>query len=155
MTLTRVAPDDVELVVTRRFDAPIEEVWASVATSEGTAGWYGPFERDGDIAHVTMAFENGAPVFAMHVDACEEPTRIELSSEGMHLELRLGVVDESTEVALVHHLADPAHAEMYGPGWEYYLDNLVAARAGSPLPVFEGYESRFAAHYAGLAAELG
>jgi len=154
MTLTRISPDDVELVVTRRFDAPIEEVWQSIATSDGTTGWYGPFTREGDTAHVTMAFEEGAPVFAMHIDACEEPTRVELSSDDFHLELRLSVIDDATEVALVHHLADPALAAMFGPGWEYYLDNLVAARTGSPLPQFDGYESRFAAYYAELAEEL-
>jgi len=154
MTLTRISPDDVELVVTRRFDAPIEEVWQSVATSDGTTGWYGPFTREGDTAHVTMAFEEGAPVFAMQIDACEEPTRVELSSDDFHLELRLSVVDDETEVSLVHHLVDPALAAMFGPGWEYYLDNLVAARTGSPLPQFDGYESRFAALYAGLAEEL-
>jgi len=153
-TLTRFAPDDVELVVTRRFDAPIEEVWASVATSAGTTGWYGPFTRDGETAHVTMAFEEGAPVFAMHVDDCTEPTHVELSSEGMHLELRLSVVDSATELALVHHLNNPEHAAMYGPGWEYYLDNLVAARAGAPLPAFGGYEARFGDYYSGLASDL-
>jgi uncharacterized protein YndB with AHSA1/START domain len=151
-TLTRISPDDIELVVTRRFDAPIEDVWASVATSAGTTGWYGPFTRDGDTAHVTMVFEDGAPVFDMHIDDCAEPTHVELSSDGMHLELRLSIVDETTELTLVHHLVDAADAALYGPGWEYYLDNLVAARAGADLPVFDGYESRFSEHYAGLAA---
>jgi hypothetical protein len=154
MTLTRVAPDDIELVVTRRFEAPIEEVWASVATSAGTAGWYGPFTRDGDTAHVTMAFEEGAPEFDMQINDCTEPTHVELSSEGMHLELRLSVVDSSTELAFVHHLTDPADAVIYGPGWEYYLDNLVAARAGSPLPSFDGYEARLAPTYEELVAAL-
>jgi uncharacterized protein YndB with AHSA1/START domain len=154
MTLTRVAPDDIELVVTRQFDAPIEEVWASVATSDGTAGWYGPFTRDGDTVHVTMSFEEGAPTFDMHVDDCVEPTHVELSTDGMHLELRLSVVDASTELALVHHLTDPADAATYGPGWEYYLDNLVAARSGNSLPTFEGYEARFKEFYAGLADAL-
>ena len=154
MNLTRVAPDDIELIVTRQFDAPIEEVWASVATSAGTSGWYGPFTRDGDSARVTMAFEEGAPTFDLRIDDCTEPTHVELSSEGMHLELRLSVVDSSTELALVHHLTDPADAVIYGPGWEYYLDNLVAARAGTALPAFDGYESRFADYYAGLAAAL-
>jgi len=154
MTLTRISPDDVELVVTRRFDSPIEEVWQSVATSDGTSGWYGPFTREGDMALVTMAFEEGSPVFPMHIDACEQPTRVELSSDDFHLELRLSVIDDSTEVALVHHLADPAAAAMFGPGWEYYLDNLVAARAGQALPTFDGYEARFASTYEELVTAL-
>lgn len=153
-TVTRISPDDIELVVTRRFDAPIEDVWASVATSAGTTPWYGPFTRDGDTVHVKMAFEEGSPAFAMRVDDCTEPTHVELASKGMHLELRLSIVDAATEVALVHHLTDPADARLYGPGWEYYLDNLVAARSGTPLPTFEGYEARFAESYAGLAAEV-
>ena len=154
MPLTRISPDDVELVVTRRFDAPIDDVWTSVATSGGTSGWYGPFTVDGDTAHVTMAFEDGAPLFPMHIDTCSRPTRVELSSDGFHLELRLREVDDQTELSLVHHLDDPTQASMFGPGWEYYLDNLVAARAGSALPAFDGYESRFADYYAGLAASV-
>ena len=34
-----------------------------------------------------------------------------------------------------------------GPGWEYYLDMLVAAREGKPLPSFGDYYPAQKAHY--------
>ena len=39
-----------------------------------------------------------------------------------------------------------------GPGWEYYLDMLVASRAGEPLPDFDDYYPAQAAYYEGLAS---
>ena len=40
----------------------------------------------------------------------------------------------------MHHLGDKRKmAGEFGPGWEYYFDNLVAARAGEPLPKFDDY----------------
>jgi hypothetical protein len=35
-----------------------------------------------------------------------------------------------------------------GPGWEYYLDVLVASRAGEKLPSFEDYYPSQKAYYA-------
>ncbi|WP_211590177.1 hypothetical protein [Microbispora sp. H11081] len=39
-----------------------------------------------------------------------------------------------------------------GPGWEYYLDMLVAARDGSPRPDFAAYYPEMRPYYAGLPA---
>jgi uncharacterized protein YndB with AHSA1/START domain len=30
-----------DLVLTRRFEAPVEDVWTSITKSESTARWYG------------------------------------------------------------------------------------------------------------------
>ena len=43
-----------------------------------------------------------------------------------------------TELRLTHHLRPGASARS-GPGWEYYLDMLVAAREGSAQPDFYEY----------------
>jgi len=45
-------------------------------------------------------------------------------------------------------------AESVGPGWDYYLDRLVAAETGGDLTAidFDDYYPAFAAHY---RAELG
>jgi hypothetical protein len=39
----------------------------------------------------------------------------------------------------VHHLDAGDDVSAYGPGWEYYLDMLVAARDGLPTPSFDDY----------------
>ncbi|MEO3888984.1 hypothetical protein [Nonomuraea sp. B5E05] len=40
-----------------------------------------------------------------------------------------------------------------GPGWEYYLDMLVASRDGSPTPDFHDYHPAMQAYYRGLSPE--
>ena len=99
--------DGNDLIITRTFRAPIDDVWTSVTSSESTARWIGPWEGDagvGKTIRLQLLFEQGAPWSQARIDACERP----------------------------RHLAADA-----GPGWEYYLDNLVAARAGEPLPKFD------------------
>jgi hypothetical protein len=39
----------------------------------------------------------------------------------------------------VQHLDSVDGIAEIGPGWEYYLDMLVAARDGAPLPSFDDY----------------
>ncbi|WP_437586760.1 hypothetical protein [Sorangium sp. So ce1000] len=59
------------------------------------------------------------------------------------LELSLAAKGEITELTFVQRLADPALAGGIGPGWEYYLDVLVASRLGEPLPSFaDDYPAR-------------
>ena len=57
--------DNNDLVLTRTFRAPIEDVWTSVTSSESTARWFGPWERvpggDDKKIRVQMAFEEGKP----------------------------------------------------------------------------------------------
>lgn len=142
-----------DLVLTRRFEAPIEDVWESLTRSESTARWYGTWTGTpgtGSTIKVKMLFEKGEPESEAHIDACEPPRRLALSTEGewgVRIEVTLTQVGAVTELRFVHHLVDPAPARDYGPGWEYYLDNLVAARAGQPLPKFEEYWPSMQAHY--------
>ena len=52
----RLRGDD--LVLTRTFRAPLDDVWTSVTASESTARWFGPWERvEGDKKiRIQMAF---------------------------------------------------------------------------------------------------
>ncbi len=142
-----------DLVLTRRFEAPIEDVWASLTRSESTARWYGSWRGTpgtGNTIHITMAFEQGAPEGEAHIDACEPPHRLAISTTGqwgVRLEVTLKQVGTATELRFVHHLTDRKLAREFGPGWEYYLDNLVAARAGQPLPRFEDYHPSMQPHF--------
>ena len=159
-TLTRISPDDCELSISRTIDAPIDDVWASVTQSERTSLWIGPWTgaaAPGATVSLTMTLEEGDPEFPVLIIACEEPTRLEVAAgdepSAMHLELRLSVADAATELALVHHLDDPAQAAIFGGGWDFYVDCLVASREGRPLPSFDDYNTdTFLAYYSNLTA---
>ena len=139
-----------DLVLTRTFRAPIEDVWASVTESERTARWFGPWQGEAGVGRTiryTMAFEQQpeeGPVWSeMTIEACEAPRRLALSSTGeygMYLELQLSESNGVTELRFTHRIDDDkTDVGAYGPGWEYYLDNLVASRDGVPLPDFKDY----------------
>ncbi|MEU4162477.1 SRPBCC family protein [Actinoplanes sp. NPDC026670] len=135
-----------DLVLTRTFRAPIDDVWASVTESERTARWFGPWKGDaapGNSIQVQMALEEGAPWMDMTIDACEAPRRLGLSAVddygAWHLELELTEADGVTELRFTQHLTGTENVGEVGPGWEYYLDTLVASREGRPLPDFSEY----------------
>jgi hypothetical protein len=41
-----------------------------------------------------------------------------------------------------------------GVGWDYYLDRLIAARAGRPMPDWNDYHPAMIEHYQNLCREL-
>lgn len=138
--------DGNDLILTRTFRAPIDDVWTSVTSSESTARWFGPWEGEagiGKTVRVQMVHEQGAPWVKARIDACEPPRHLALTTVDVygewHLELTLAQRGDTTEMTFVHHLSDRKLAGDAGPGWEYYLDLLVAARAGQPLPTFDEY----------------
>ncbi len=142
----RTTSRGADLVIKRTFRGPIEDVWQSVTASESTARWIGPWEGEpgpGKKIRLQMTFEQGAPWCEGVIEACEPPRHFSLSVKDDHgdwlLELSLATVGETTELTFVHRISDPKMAGDMGPGWEYYLDNLVAAREGKPLPVFTDY----------------
>lgn len=149
-----------DLVLTRSFDAGIETIWAQLTESERTARWFGPWSGKGEpggTVFCRMSFEQGEPEIEMVVDACEGPRHLALHSEdehgSWHLEVDLAESEGTTELRLTHHLDEKAEPGMVGPGWEYYLDMLVAAHADGPLPSFDDYFPAQQAYYEGLAAE--
>ena len=146
------------LVVSRTFRAPIEDVWASVTESDRTARWFGAWKGDaapGRMIKVQMAFEDQAPRLDNRIDACDPPRRLALSDEsgGMRIELLLSHTDGLTELQLVHHLDPADEIGAYGPGWEYYLDMLVAARDDLPSPSFDDYYPAMKPYYESLPAQ--
>jgi uncharacterized protein YndB with AHSA1/START domain len=139
-------PDGRDLVIRRTFRAPIEDVWASVTESERTARWFGSWTGEpgpGKTILCTMTFEPGAEPAPMTIVACEPPRHLALSAVNpygsWHLELHLTEAAGVTELRFVQHLGEKTSVGDVGPGWEYYLDNLVASRDGGPLPKFDDY----------------
>ena len=66
------------------------------------------------------------------------------------IELLLSHADGLTELQLVHHLDPADDVGAYGPGWEYYLDMLAAARDGLPPPSFDDYYPAMKPYYEAL-----
>src|SRR4051812_37677997 len=136
-----------ELTITRSFRAPIDDVWTSVTKSESLERWFGRWEGDagvGKTVRLLMVFEKGDAWTNVLIEICEPPHHLVVTTKSDYgekrLELRLAQTGATTELTFVHHLGDKKKmAGELGPGWEYYFDNLVAARAGEPLPKFEDY----------------
>jgi len=153
----RLQGDD--LVLTRTFRAPIDDVWASITESDRTARWYGPWRGEpgaGRTIEVQMIHEECAPWTDMTIEACEPPRRLALSSgNGWHLELDLSFAAGVTELVFTQHRIKPEEAGEIGPGWEFYLDALVASREDRPLPDFADYYPAMKDHYSGDRASRG
>ncbi|MGE0326814.1 MAG: SRPBCC family protein [Polyangiaceae bacterium] len=148
-------PAGADLLIERRFKGTLEDVWESVTSSESTTRWIGPWRGEpgvGKTVVLTMTFEEGAPDCDYHIEACESPRHLAVRSDGQYgvfLEVTLEEL-AAGEVLMrfVHHLDQPDMVGDYGPGWEYYLDRMVAARDGAPLPSFEEYYPGQKAYFA-------
>jgi uncharacterized protein YndB with AHSA1/START domain len=146
-----------DLVLSRTFRAPAEDVWASLTESERTARWFGPWEGEagtGRTVKVQMVFEDQEPWLELRIEACEPPVRLAVStvddSGVWHLEALLTETGGETELRLVHHLETEEQVGAIGPGWEYYLDMLTAAREGAALPSFDDYYPAMQEYFEGL-----
>jgi hypothetical protein len=87
----------------------------------------------------------------MMIDACEPPRRLAVSSVdedgGWHLDMTLIENAGVTELRFTQHLTGTEEVGEIGPGWEYYLDVLVAARDGEPTPDFDDYYPAMKEHF--------
>jgi uncharacterized protein YndB with AHSA1/START domain len=146
-----------DLILTRTFRAGIDDVWASVTESSRTARWFGQWTGEagpGRTIKVQMAYEETNPWIEARIDVCEPPRRLALSTldeaGAWRMELLLTEAGGVTELRFVHHLTSTEGVGEVGPGWEYYLDNLVAARADEPLPAFNDYYPSMKAYFESL-----
>lgn len=148
-----------DLVLTRTFRAPATDVWASLTEPDRTARWFGPWQGDaapGRTIKVQLVFEDQAPWMDLRIHACEPPWRLAVTatdeSGAWRVELLLSETDGVTDLRLVHHLDPDTEAQIgeVGPGWEYYLDMLLAARDGTPRPEFGDYYPAMKAYFDGL-----
>ncbi|WP_216586126.1 SRPBCC family protein [Streptomyces brasiliscabiei] len=151
-------PTGHDLILTRTYRASADDVWASVTEPERTARWFGPWRGQaapGGTIEVQMLFEDSAPWCPLRIDVCEAPRRLAVSTEddagSWKLELLLTESDGTTELRLVHHLTSTDRLAETGPGWEYYLDMLTAARDGGPRPDFQDYYPAQKAYFESLA----
>jgi uncharacterized protein YndB with AHSA1/START domain len=149
-----------DLVLSRQFRASIEDVWTSITDPSSTARWFGRWEGTpgvGNEIRVQMGFEDGQPWLTKLIEVCEPPRRLVLKSVGSsftsRLELGLTATADGCELEFIQHAINRAMLGDIGPGWEYYLDSLVASRGDGPRPTFDSYYPAHKAYFAGLATE--
>jgi uncharacterized protein YndB with AHSA1/START domain len=142
------------LVIERTFRAPVEDVWAACTDPARMERWIGTWSGDpasGSVSFRMTAEGDDVPAEEMDVLACEPPRRLAVrgrepepfSEDGSgpkvhwHMELELGEADGVTSLRFVQVLAPGATGlEMVasvGPGWDYYLDRLVADLSGDDV----------------------
>ena len=147
------------VVFERRFTAPVEDVWAAVTESARLERWIGTWAGDpatGEVGFWMTAESPDAPRESILIDECRAPSRLVMrsarpddSSEQWTWQLDLAEVDGVTTLTFAQEVVDAKLAESVGPGWDYYLDRMVAAETGGDLDAidFDDYYPRLAAHY--------
>ncbi|TDP95663.1 uncharacterized protein YndB with AHSA1/START domain [Leucobacter luti] len=137
----------VDLVLARSLALPIAEAWGFLTAPELTEQWFGPWEGDGRAGgsvRIRMRFEESMPAIRARVLACEAPKRLALHTVDEYGSWELDLFleedgDEDTLLRFVHHLDADSEVGDIGPGWEFYLDLLVAATEGTERPGFDQY----------------
>jgi uncharacterized protein YndB with AHSA1/START domain len=150
--------DGNDLILTRSFRAPLEDVWTSITDPASTARWFATWEGDpgeGKTIRWKMTFEQGDNWTDVHIDRCDRPNQLAVTSKtglgSWSLDVRLKQTGDTTVMTFVHKAIDKKMIGEVGPGWEYYLDNLVASRDNAEPPSWDDYYPAQKPYYAALA----
>lgn len=147
------------VVFERTFKARIEDVWAAVTESDRLSRWIGTWSGDpasGSISFFMTAEAQDAPAEQILIDECHEPTRLVMRSARpddhsllWSWQVDLAEADGVTTLTFAQEVCDIVLAESVGPGWDYYLDRMVAAETGHDLATidFDDYYPEFVAYY--------
>lgn len=148
------------LVLTRTFRAPIAHVWAAVTEPDRMARWIGTWTGDPTSGLVQFAMNaegDGAPEQTFSILSCDPPTALTVHAADDSGVWELGFVlteqDGITTFEFIQVIHDPNTLDSVGPGWDYYLDRLVAAESdGDPSAIdFDrDYYPALSEHYAAL-----
>lgn len=150
------------MVLTRAFRAPIQDVWAAVTEPDRMARWIGTWDGDpasGSVRFRMTAEGEDAAEQPWEIRACKPPHTLVVGSADDNgvwdLGLYLSEHDNVTTLEFTQAIHDPTVLDSVGPGWEYYLDRLVAATTGGDVSSIEfepGYYPALSGHYATLVA---
>jgi len=148
----------------RTFHAPITDVWAAVTESDRLERWIGTWTGDpasGSVRFRMNAEGDGVPESTYEIQRCEPPRLLGVRAVDdvgvWTLTLELGEAAGVTTLRLSQVVDDPAHIENTGPGWDYYLDRLVAAETGGDVSAIDfdrDYYPALRDHYVGLQKQL-
>lgn len=149
------------VVFTRTFRAPIDDVWAAVTESDRLARWIGTWAGDPAEGHVEFQMNaegDNVPAERFTITTCEPPRLLVIETEppvgtdvqvGWDIELALTEAEGVTTLEFRQSAPDAEMVASVGPGWEFYLDRLVAAETGGDVAAldFDDYYPRLSEHY--------
>lgn len=144
-----------ELRLERRFQLPVEEVWAAVTKSERLEEWIGRWEGDpasGKVAFLMTAEGEEAPPEECLIRDCRPPHSFAVDTgvgpNVWHLRFELHREQGTTELIFAQRASDEALGSV-GPGWEYYLDRLARVLAGADASTvnWDDYYPRLSEYY--------
>ncbi len=147
------------VVFERTFRAPIDDVWAAITEPERLERWIGTWSGDpasGRVDFRMTAEAEDAPVEVFEIRECDEPRLLVVDSRSpddpdvvWHLRLALAEADGVTTLTFSQSVPGAEMAESVGPGWEYYLDRLVAAETGADVAAvdWDAYYPSQSGHY--------
>jgi uncharacterized protein YndB with AHSA1/START domain len=122
------------LVLRRTFAATAEQVWRELTDSERLERWIGRWEGDpqsGSVTFFMTAEGQDAPPAEFTIRECEPHERfsgdLPPAAGGWHLWFELEEEDGLTTLTFGQVLRGGEDVGEVGPGWEYYLDRLVAS----------------------------
>ncbi|MFT2818037.1 SRPBCC domain-containing protein [Leifsonia sp. A12D58] len=148
--------DGLYLMLDRLFSSPIEDVWASLTRPAELAKWIGTYTGSPSTGAVKflMSAEESADWEYVTIRECDAPHRFVgefgEGDDSWRIMFHLVTGDGMTTLTFGQRLRSAAEAATVGPGWDYYLDRLVASRAGRPLPQWEHYYPAHAQYYKDL-----
>lgn len=147
------------VVYHRRFRASIDDVWAAITEPDRLARWIGTWSGDPSTGSVDFSMtaegEDIQPARYL-IDECSPPATLrvrtgpESDPDAMWcFELDLVEADGITTLTFAQAMDDAGMAESVGPGWDYYLDRLVAVEGGETTEsvVWDQYYPALASHY--------
>ncbi|WP_022886836.1 SRPBCC domain-containing protein [Glaciibacter superstes] len=152
--------DGLYLMVDRLFAAPIADVWASLTRPAELEKWVGTYTGSPSTGAVKfrMSAEEGADWEYVSILECRAPHRFAgdfgQGDDAWRVMFHLVEGDGMTTLTFGQRLRSAAEASTVGPGWDYYLDRLVAARARRPLPEWEHYYPAHAQFYRELMVPM-
>lgn len=146
-----------DLRLERIFDAPAAEIWAAVTEPQGLARWIGYYEEDpasgGVDFYMTAEGDDPEPAPVV-IEECRINTVLQVRQlQGDEpWRLRLEIAESAGRATLTFTHLDIAadQIEMIGPGWDYYLDRLVASQTGRRVETIDfdaDYYPAMAAYY--------
>lgn len=141
--------DSAELTLERRVTADAIAVWPFLSESRELGMWIGSYAGDPDSGEVVMSMtaEDGEATTAVEILDCQAPEHLAVLTSDEHgsWSLEVELVDgghdagSGTTVRFTHHDVALAALPDVAAGWEWYLDRLVAALAGQPMPDWDDY----------------
>lgn len=160
-------PGGYGVTFVRRYERPVEDLWAAITEPEGLDAWYPTKLRHGSAvgSKVTESFEStdGTPppeappgvvtayeppnVFEMRIDGPAESEYPGMrGTQTLRMEARPGGYEGSSELTFVHTLEEKEGALSVLPGWHWCLESL-ALHLGEEADASKEYHERLREWY--------